>query len=259
MTGKRGADAPNDRAEVVLSRSDSKAIDIITQLKGMRVNPKVSTADQMVLKGGVYTVVGLFITVAIALFVTGSILITLLGDRYQIRMNLLVGFALAFLLSATVFALSMFIISIRRQKDKDPLAEANLKARFGYENECAQKLIAEQRPTPKELERAALYLKGQAGRYASYTGARNEYLRGFKDLLLAALLVLGLSAETAPNDWMHPVKSVGAGALILGMAFGQYASAKLYKYQFWLSIIELTQYLMKSEIDSNNKEEKEKI
>jgi hypothetical protein len=234
-------------AEEVLSKTDHKVIDIIAQVKAMRVQPRVSAADQMVLRGSSYTAATLYITASIAFYVTGSMFVILLGKTYQIRINLIAGFGAALLISSVVFAVYKLISSIRHRKEKDPLSKVNLEARLKYENRCARQLIADQKPNLIELERASLHLKGQVGRYAGYTGARNQYLRSFKDLLLAVFLVFGLLIETATNDWVQPVKLVGAGALILGTVLEQYASAKLYKYQFCLSIIDLTHYLINVE------------
>jgi hypothetical protein len=233
--------------EEVLSKTDRKVIDIIAQVKSMRVQPRVSTADQMVLKGSSYKAATLFITAFVTFFVTGSMLVKLLGNTYPIRINLIAEFGVALLLSSIVFAVFQLTSSIKRRKEKDPLSTANLEARLKYENKCVHQLITDLNPNLLELERASLHFKGQAGRYAGYTGARNQYLRSFKDLLLAGFLIFGLSIETAPYDWVQPIKAAGAGALILGVVLEQFASAKLYKYQFCLSVIDLAHHLIRVE------------
>jgi hypothetical protein len=213
-----------------MSILDQQVIKIITELNKLRVEQQISFTDQMILKGAQQRAVHLFLTIFLALLITGAMLVQLLGTRHWVTVALNLGFMVAGVVSGIGFMVFMLISTIIRKRiEDDPLSEAKLKDRLKYDSTCAMQIIKMvPKPTVSALERAALLLKGQIERYAGYTGARNEYFRSVKDLLLAGLLIIGLSPETATGEWMSGIRWIGAATLILGIVLGQISKGRVY-------------------------------
>jgi hypothetical protein len=136
---------------------------------------------------------------------------------------------------------------ISRWREEDPLTPRNLHSHLAFERDCAQQLTNLE-PTDEGLERTTLGLQAQTERYASYTGARNEFFRSYKELLLAGLLIFGITPETASGELINFILTIKwLGALLLLSSFwaGVFSSAKVSRYKFWLSVIALARYQMR--------------
>lgn len=203
--------------------------------------------DQITLQGADYRAVKLVGTIMLALVVTGVMLVALLGRRDPVTQSLLLGFNGA-IVCLYLGSLSYYLVrQISRWREEDPLTQLNLRSRMAYERDCAQQLT-DLKPTDEGLERATLELQAQTERYASYTGARNEFFRSYKELLLAGLLIFGITPETATGELINFILTIKwLGALLLLSSFwaGVFSSAKVSRYKFWLSIVALARYKMR--------------
>lgn len=244
-----------------LQNLDAQAIKIINKLKPMRIERKIPLSKQLSFTGTEYRAVRLFLIIAFALILIAAMLIMLLGSRHWVANALLKGISVASLVSFVLFMVFMIIsTAVRRRTEADPFSETNLKDRLDHEQSCVQQII-NLTPTPTEdtLDRASLLIKGQAERYSGYTEVRNEYFRDVKDLLLAGLVIIGISAESAIGEWATFIQAAqwaGAAALLLGIVLGYFSKGKVYRYQFWLSIIDLTKELMEVEKAKNTTSKK---
>ncbi|MFL6334980.1 MAG: hypothetical protein ACJ754_16835 [Pyrinomonadaceae bacterium] len=211
--------------------------------------------EQIVLRGADYRAVKLVGAIMLALVVTGVMLVALLGRRNPVTQSLLLGFNGAVVCLYLGSLLFYLVRQIGRWREEDPLTPRNLRSRLAYERDCARQLTGLE-PADEGLERATLELQAQTERYAGYTGARNEFFRSYKELLLAGLLIFGITSETATGElitFILTIKWLGALFLLSSFWAGMFSSAKVSKYKFWLSVVALARYQMR--LDAANSEE----
>lgn len=220
----------------------------------MRMEKRLPSAEQAALRGADYRAAQLVGTILLALLVTSAMLVTLFSRRYPITTeSLQSGINVAIIclfLGSAVYAIAR---QIKRRRAEDPLEPQNLRSRMAYERDCVQQITVLE-PTDEGLERAALELQAQTERYAGYTGPRNEFFRGYRELLLAGLLIFGVTPENASGElanFILTIKWMGAALLIASFWAGVFSSAKVSKFKFWLSVITLARYQMRLDtIDS---------
>ena len=226
---------------------DEQAVEIIALVRTMAMEKQLPFREQITLRGADYRAVKLVGTLMLALVVTAVMLVALLGRRSPVTQSLLLGFNGAIVCLYLGSLLFYVIRQISRWREEDPLTPQNLRSRMTYERDCARQLTGLE-PTDEGLERAALELQAQTERYTGYTGARNEFFRSYKELLLAGLLIFGITPETATGELINFILTIKwLGALMLISAFwaGMFSSAKASKYKFWLSVVALARYQMR--------------
>lgn len=210
----------------------------------MPMEKQLTFTEQITLRGADYRVAKLVGTIMLALVVAIVMLVTLMGRSDPVTQSLLLGFNGA-LICLYLGSLAYYIVrQIRRRRVEDPLTPQNLHSRLEYERDCVQQLTKIE-PTDAGLERAGLELQAQTERYAGYTGSRNEFFRSYKELLLAGLLIFGITPETAGGELTNLILTIKwLGALLLLSSFwaGMVSSAKVSKLKFWLSIVTLARY-----------------
>lgn len=205
-------------------------------------------AEQAALRGADYRAAQLVGTILLALLVTSAMLVTLFSRRYPIMTgSLQLGINVAVICLFLGSAVYAIVRQIKRRRAEDPLEPQNLRSRLAYERDCVQQITVLE-PTDEGLERAALELQAQTERYAGYTGPRNEFFRGYRELLLAGLLIFGITPENASGElanFILTIKWLGAALLIASFWAGLFSSAKVSKVKFWLSVITLARYQLR--------------
>jgi hypothetical protein len=219
----------------------------------MPMEKQIPFTEQIALRGADYRVTHLVVSIMIALLIISAMLIALWGRRDPIMARSLIlgtgGALICLFFGSAVYAI---VRQISRRRAENPLEPQNLRSRLAYERECAQQLINLE-PTDEGLERATLELQAQTERYAGYTSPRNEFFRSYRELLLAGLLLFGVTPENVSGELavlVQTIKWLGAALLLSAFWAGIFSSAKVSKYNFWLSIVVLARYQMR--LDATN-------
>lgn len=224
---------------------DEQAVELLACVRNMPMEKQIPFVEQIALRGADYRAAHLVVSIMIALLVISAMLVTLWGRRDPIMArSLILGIGVA--LICLFFGSVMYYIvrQVSRRRAEDPLEPQNLRSRLAYERDCAQQLII-LKPTDEGLERATLELQAQTERYAGYTGSRNEFFRSYRELLLAGLLLFGVTPENADGELailIQTIKWLGAALLLSAFWAGMFSSARVSKYKFWLSIVTLARY-----------------
>lgn len=213
-------------------------------MQTVRMERQVPFAAQVTLKEMDRRAVLLVGTLSVTIVVAGVMLTVLLGPKHPVARALNLGFAAAILCLICGSAVFYVIRQIRERHTNDLLSAENLRSRLEYEEDCVRKLLA-LAPTEQGLERTVLELEAQSARYAGHSGARNEFFRSYKDLLLAGFLFIGLTPENAAGGlslFFVTIRWVGAALLVVSFWAGVARSARLSRYTFWLSVIALARF-----------------
>ena len=217
-------------------------------VRTMRMEKQLPFAEQVALQGADYRATQLVGTILLALLVISALLVTLFSRKDPIMTeSLQLGINVAIICLFLGSAVYAIVRQISRRRAEDPLEPQNLRSRMAYERDCVRQLIVLE-PTDEGLERAALELQAQTERYAGYTGPRNEFFRGYRELLLAGLLIFGITPENTSGElanFILTIKWLGAVLLIASFWVGVFTSVKVSKFKFWLSVVTLARYQMR--------------